>query len=155
MLWPRTPRTVRHCNTLQHTVTHCNALQHTATHCNTLQHTATHCNTHCVLHCVVSSYISHTSLASARASAQIYYVCITFSLLWMIFSSEKATSPKSTKSRNSDSLMQILSLPLPGGTHKYTTHAQIYYTRITFGVLWYGVAMVSRLLRNAGLFCRI
>ena len=67
-----------HYNTLQHTAAHCNALQRTATHCNALQRTATQGST------LYRALCFRRSLAAG-----------------VTVSTEIATPPKSTKSRNS------------------------------------------------------
>ena len=54
--------TVTHCNALQHTATHCNTPQHTATHCHTLQHAATHCNSDVLYPSYIIRYVFHLDI---------------------------------------------------------------------------------------------
>jgi len=82
------------CDTLQHTAIHCNARcrashgagQRLSSHCRTLQHAATRCNTlqHTATHC------------NTRGKD-----------FGITDSTVNTTPPKSTKSRNSNSLVQI------------------------------------------------
>jgi len=86
---------------LQHTATLCSTLQHTAAHCNTLQHTAAHCNTlqHAYQHTRGFPFRHHAQSKLIR-NVQNSGTTLVLLLLYGI-SAENATSPKSTKSRNS------------------------------------------------------
>jgi len=94
--------TATHCQTLQHTATHCNALQDkgdetasprciSLTHRNTLQHTATHCNT----------------LHHGATHIKTHALRLKYQFTSMTVSTENATHPKSSKSRNSNSSVRI------------------------------------------------
>jgi len=69
-------------------------------------------------------------------------------------STEHATAPKSTKSRNWDSSVEIQSEPKPQfGIVPRDTEDWEFVDLVEFGV--YGVATIGKLLKIIGLFCRI
>jgi len=120
------------CNTLRHTATHCslqqlyndtatkpqhaatrcNALQHTTTQCNALQCTAAHpatcCNTYCnTLHYILQHAATHTATRCNTYCNTLQHMS-RYELVVMADSTENVTLPKSTRSRNSNFLVQTI-----------------------------------------------
>ena len=138
---------VRHCNRLQQTATDCNRLHQTATHCTTLHHAATHCTTlhHTAPHCTT---LHHT----ATHCNTDYRDCAIYSLLDVL----------------SNILHKILGLFYKRAleTRLYSSiHVWYHWVRVKCDMthshvlsnaihVWHGVATISKLLKNIGLFCK-
>ena len=117
--------TTTHCNTLQHTARHCSTLQHTAAHCSTLQPTATDFNT---LQHTATHYntLQHTA---THCHMGCEYMCCQRFMSSLRFAVSFTKEPYKYRSLVRKSLKSQVGA--------------------------YGVAMISRLLKMIGLFCRI
>ena len=165
-------QTATDCNRLQQTATHCNRLLHTATHGNTLQHTATHCNTldkadqgRSVIRTKRMNESCHTY---GWVTGEDLYICAT----WLVhvcdmtpsyMDAEKEPQPwllsHYTRANECGSMSHFIRV---NECSDQEPHIVLFVLRRDsfICVTWpsytgYGVASISRLLKNLGLFCRI
>ena len=125
--------TATYCNILQHTTTHYNAMHRTATHCTALQHTATHCIAlqHTATHQQIFEglgEVGQSFLQHYQVSAHLClyrYIHICIYVYMYVYIYMYMRMYTCAHEYDLDSLEQ------------------------------YGVATISRLLKNIGLFCRI
>jgi len=129
--------TLKHCSTLHHAATemgdailtqatHCNTLQPAAPHCNTLQHTATP-----LTHCNTLRYAA-TEMGDATLSQ-----C-------------NALQPAATCCNTLDDDMRA-----PGERAMlHTRMGHVTLKKISRRSACYGAAIISRLLKMIGLFCK-
>ena len=149
----------------QHTATHCSTLQHTATHCNTLQHAVTHCNAQQLttgwrrcIGCPKSQVIfrkkatNHRALLQKKTSKGIIWVCTI-----------KASSISSNRNTLQHPATHYITPQHTTTTAHSSETLQHSVTRcnkhsatlaLQHATTHYGVALVSRIDKIIGLFCK-
>jgi len=160
--------TLQHCNTA--TLQYCNtlaALQRTATHCNTLQHTATHYNTLQFTSTVKStiapgSSIVHGHISYSRSSCCVYNYQVDetrTAAAWKVAAvstnveREFTIAPGSARPKIVNGSLSP-NIKQAKRTRQWIVDKWQQCPHMESARLHYGVALVSRIDKITGLFCK-
>ena len=159
-------RSAIHCNTLQHTATHCNTLQHTATQCNTWVYGATESRTLCSCPWLMLSSICSCVCAMSACDSWL-------PLRWCVWVGAWVYACECVCVRVGGSECVIVCVCPPWLTLRATSIYLILcvceservcvrerecvydpWLRVRRTTMAYGVALVSRIDKIIGLFCK-